>query len=199
MEPSPLIFVGIGAVVAVIAGIFIVATIMANKKVELRARELLVKGVNPVHIFDQLVAEGAATQQAEQIVLKVIENDAVERANGFLDRGLSEIEIVKQLMAKGMDAKTAESAANQAVANQRFRAHPFLFGGLAFVLIVIGVPICFLGLVLRDGNRTGRWVTFPYAGTITSVFGVCLTGTGFGLFYGLWMAQRSIAYEPQEL
>ena len=61
------------------------------------------------------------------------------------------------------------------------KRHPVASVMLGLTLMPLGVAVAFGGLVLRDGNLSGRFVTFPFAGAITIMAGVFLLVIGLAL------------------
>jgi hypothetical protein len=59
--------------------------------------------------------------------------------------------------------------------------HPVASVMLGLPLMPLGVAVAFGGLVLRDGNLSGRFVTFPFAGALTIMAGVFLLVIGLVL------------------
>jgi hypothetical protein len=56
--------------------------------------------------------------------------------------------------------------------------HPVTSVLLGVPMMAFGVGVSFGGLVLRDGNLSGRFVTFPFAGALTIMAGVFLLVIG---------------------
>jgi hypothetical protein len=61
------------------------------------------------------------------------------------------------------------------------RRHPVVSVVLGLVLVPLGAAVTFGGMVLRDGNLSGRFVTFPFAGGFTMMAGVFLLVIGIVL------------------
>jgi hypothetical protein len=59
--------------------------------------------------------------------------------------------------------------------------HPIVSVVLGVPLMALGAGVVFAGLILRDGNTSGRFVTFPFAGGLTIVAGAFLLVIGLVL------------------
>jgi hypothetical protein len=47
--------------------------------------------------------------------------------------------------------------------------------------MVAGCAVLIASLIVRDGNLTGKWVTFPYAGLLTKLVGLFILVMGMTL------------------
>ncbi len=189
MWQTPWPFLGIGLFVGGIALFFVWATVTVERRMAARAGELLAKGTPSEIVARQLVAEGLDEPTAEKVVRAVLMAQALEQSEGLLDAGVPAESAARKLEASGGDGEIAREAAEQAEAHRMVRRHPILWTLAALACFAVGPAAMFLGLVLRDGNRTGRLATFPFAGTLTMILGGAFTAFGIGvaaLLFNAW-------------
>jgi hypothetical protein len=130
---------------------------------------------------EQLVAEGVDPQVAAKGIREASEEAAVTSAAEMLRRGASEKEVQEFLAARGLDAKAAADVVHDLAHPSWVRRHPILSVILGPLVLALGGGVIFAGLVLRDGNRTGRFVTFPFAGGLTISAGTVVILVGLVL------------------
>jgi hypothetical protein len=99
----------------------------------------------------------------------------------MLEAGHSKADILKDLIGRGLDAEKAEDLIGEAALLRWARRWRFLLVPAGLALCVAGAGICVFGLVVRDGNRSGRWVTFPFAGSLTIMVGVAVLVIGISM------------------
>jgi hypothetical protein len=178
MPVASLIALGVAAVAIALVALFVVGGRKADEQVSTRIVAMLRKGASLAEAQQELAAVGYDPKHIAEVLEKMRYRAALADASALLDLGLSEEEAQKQLMGKGMTAEGANEVIGEARLIRWAHRWPVLKAAGGLLLSAVGIAVCFFGLVLRDGNRTGRFVTFPYAGTLTISVGVCLLAFG---------------------
>lgn len=173
MLESPFFYLAIGLGSASILAPFLYAGHTVKKRAMARTLELFSKGSASNDIERQLVAEGCDPQMAATVVRHVSKRIMLAHPLTMLDAGYSQEDILKDLVGRGIDATHAERLIGEAALLHWGRRWRFLLVPAGLIICVLGAGVFLLGLVLREGNRSGKWVTFPFAGALT-----ILTGTG---------------------
>jgi hypothetical protein len=184
-----LLFAGGGAILALIGGLYL-AIARQRKQHAALALELLRQGASQSQAQALLVSRGMDSADAAEAVQAAIRGSAAEAVEAILEKGASEDDAVRKLAASGVDAKVAEDVAGLVAFNRWFRRHPVLYTLVGLVLSLVGIAVCFAGLVLRDGNLSGKFMTFPYAGSITITAGICITAAGCMFLSGHFVGFR---------
>ena len=180
----PYIALAIGLVAAALVGGFVAVGQVLKRRIAARFHELLAKGAASDEILEQLVAEGHDRQLASEVVDKLVSRILVDHPAKLLDEGCSRGDILKDLLGRGMGAAQAEELIDVADTRRWYRRWRYVLAPIGAVLCLVGVAVLLFGLVVRDGNRTGKWVTFPYAGTLTLLAGTGVLVTGMSLVAG---------------
>ncbi|GAC1475915.1 MAG: hypothetical protein NVSMB9_29340 [Isosphaeraceae bacterium] len=178
MQPSPLIPLAIAGVAFTLLALFWAGNLVLSRRASARIAALFGKGASPAEVARQLAAEGFDLKHAAKLVLKTLRRAEVARASALLEAGASEKDAQGGLMATGADAKVAQDLVAEAVLRRWLRRHPILFGVAGLALFTLGVAVIFGGLILRDGNLSGRFVTFPFAGGLTIMAGTFIVVFG---------------------
>ena len=178
MELPQIIAMCVGLGAAAVVALFVLAGRTVKKRTEARIFELFAKGASSTEIVPQLVAEGIDQASATDLVGRVVRSIALAHPTGMLVAGHSKAEILKDLIGRGVDPTIAKENIDEAATLLWFRRWWFLLLPAGLGLVIAGGGLAFLGLVLRDGNQTGKWVTFPFAGGIAMTAGACLAVVG---------------------
>lgn len=178
MLESPLFYAAIGLGAASIVALFLYAGHTLKKRATARAFELFRKGSSSIEIEQQLVAEGCDAQMASNVVQKVVKRIMLAHPLASLEAGQSQEDILKDMVSRGIEATQAERLIGEAALLRWGRRWRFLLVPVGLAVCVVGVCVIFFGLILRDGNRTGKWVTFPFAGGLTILTGTAITILG---------------------
>jgi hypothetical protein len=131
-----------------------------------------------------LVAKRIDPQYAANVVRKTIRRSAFAEAVAMLGEGVAEPEVRADLLKGGIDRETVDDAIGAAALSLTFRRYPILSVVAGLALVAGGVGLGFFGFFLRDGNRTGKFVTFPFAGQTAFVIGCCIAGVGCVILWG---------------
>jgi hypothetical protein len=59
-------------------------------------------------------------------------------------------------------------------------------GAAGLLLFAAGIALIFTGMILRDGNLSGRFVTFPFAGGLTIAVGIAVLSIGAVFLAGVF-------------
>jgi hypothetical protein len=102
----------------------------------------------------------------------------------MLGEGVAEPEVRADLLKGGIDRETVDDAIGAAALSLMFRRYPILSVVAGLALVAGGVGLGFFGFFLRDGNQTGKFVTFPFAGQTAFVIGCCIAGVGCVILWG---------------
>ena len=178
MELPQIIALSVGIIAAAIVGLFAYAGYTVKKRTSARIFVLFAKGASSIEIVPQLVAEGLDQETAEKIVEGVVKKLLLAQPTEMLQAGHSKANILKDLIGRGLDATLAKENIDEAATLLWFRRWWFLLLPAGIALVIAGAGLAFFGMILRDGNRTGKWVTFPFAGGITMTAGACVAVMG---------------------
>ncbi len=184
MEVSPLPFLAVGLSIFALLGLGALYFHRLNSRLMAQTVEWFRKGASPAEVQQMLAAKGIDPPYATNVVRKTIRRSAFAEATVMLDDGVAEAEVRAHLTKAGLDAEAAGEIVGTAALGRRFRQWPILSVVAGVALVLGGVALGFFGLVLRDGNRSGRFVTFPYSGTTAMVAGCCVAGVGCMILRG---------------
>jgi hypothetical protein len=186
VEISPLPFLAVGLLAAAGVAFFVVCGQILKKRMTARAVELLGKGASPAQATQQLAHEGYDSSLSAQVVEKAIHRAEIDHATALLEKGASDDEARNELIATGMAPQKAKDVVSEASFFRWCHRWSIPIGVAGLLLFASGVALIFTGLILRDGNRTGRFVTFPFAGGLTVMVGVGVLSIGCVLLAGVF-------------
>jgi hypothetical protein len=186
VEISPLPFLAVGLLAAAGVAFFVVVGQILKKRMTARAVELLGKGASPAEATQQLIYERFDASLSAQIVEKAIHRAEIDHATALLDKGASDDDARNELIASGMAPQKAKDVVSEASFFRWCHRWSIPLGGAGLFLVASGVALIFTGLILRDGNRTGRFVTFPFAGGLTIMVGVAVLSIGGVILAGVF-------------
>ena len=178
MENPQIIALSVALVAAAIVGFFAYAGRTLKKRTTTRIFELLAKGASSTDIVPQLISEGLDQESAVNIVERVVKKILLVHPTEMLQAGHSKADILKDLIGQGLNETLAMENIDEAATLLWFRRWWFLLLPTGIALVIAGAGVAFFGMILRDGNRTGKWVTFPFAGGITMTAGACVAVIG---------------------
>jgi hypothetical protein len=159
-----------------------------------RADELLRQGASGDQAIELLAAEGVDREAATNAVQRAIEESILDAAASIIANGGTEAEAAEQLTSHGAEATAAADYARELAHPPFARRYPHVCVGLGVPLFLLGLGVLFASLVIRDGNLTGRFVTFPFAGALTKIVGMVILGLGGGLTILPFMRPRSYVF-----
>jgi hypothetical protein len=171
MQTPQLIALGVAAIAAAILALFWWVNRTVANRAEIRIGELFSKGAMPEQVVGQLAAEGFDAEHAQRLVLSAVKRSAAVRALEVLGKGATELEVREELESNGLSAELAEEVVGEVMLREKLRRRPLVYGALGLLGVVVGVGVIFAGFVLRAGNQTGRFPTFPFAGGLTMLVG----------------------------
>jgi hypothetical protein len=199
MDWLPIAFVAGGGTVLALIAALIFAVRRADKRLADRAVELLQQNSDPPQVLTQLTAEGVDQKQATSVLRRVVRRLSHEAiiasVNEMLDKGIPESEVREQVTAKGLKAETAANLVEELAHPRWLRRHPVASVANRVPVMLAGCAVLIASLIVRDGNLTGKWVTFPYAGLLTKLVGVLILAMGGGLTILPFMKPDFIALE----
>jgi hypothetical protein len=172
VPPTFWIALGVAGIALILLGFLAVAGSAAAKQDFARVSVLFAKGASPENAAEQLVAEGTDPAQAAKMVTAALRRFTAARIGAMLDEGMSAKDVEKVIVGEGIDEESTRDLIGHTMLTRRFRRRPLVSAMGGLILAIIGVAVMLVGLVLRDGNRTGRFVTFPFAGTLTIGLGM---------------------------
>src|SRR5438105_8941154 len=182
MEWLPYAFVGGGLTVLGLITWFVVAVRRADRRVAERVRTILEQGESPQQALDQLIADRVDPKQATSAVNRMVRRMGKESLIALtmeaLNQGTPEAEICERLTAKGLRPDTAANLVEELAHPPFVRRHPILSVSLGVPIMIGGCAVIIGSLIVRDGNLTGKWVTFPYAGLVTKLVGIFILTIG---------------------
>jgi hypothetical protein len=181
---SPLPFLAVGLGIFALLGLGALYFRRLNRRLSAQVIGWMKEGASPAEAQGRLAAGGIDAEYAANLVRKTIHRAAFDEANLLFDEGASEEEVVNHLVKGGFDPEAASDVVGAASFNRALRRRPLLSVAAGLTLLILGLAVGFFGLVLRDGNRTGRFVTFPFAGLITITAGICIAGVGCSILWG---------------
>jgi hypothetical protein len=184
MEVSPLPFLAVGLGILGVLGLGALYFHRLNGRLSAQAVEWFRKGASPAEVQQMLAAKGIDAQYAANLVQKTIRRSAFAEAAVMLHEGTAEADIRAHLIKAGLDAEAAGEIVGAAALSRMFRRWPILSVVAGLALVGGGFALGLFGLVLRDGNGSGKFVTFPYAGTTAMVSGCCVAGVGCIILWG---------------
>lgn len=187
MQVSPLPFLAVGLGILGLLGLGALYYRRLNARLGVEILAWLRKGATLAEAQATLAARGIDAEYAADLVGKTIRRAAFVEAAAMLGEGATDAEVRDHLVKSGLDREAADEVVGAAVFRQTLRRWPLLSVMAGLTLALGGVALAFFGLILRDGNRTGRWVTFPYAGGTAMVAGVCVAGIGCTILYGRFL------------
>lgn len=163
MDLLPLLLIGGGATIFGLLGWLFVAIQRAKKQTLARAEQLLRLGATPKQAQQQLADEGHDLEDAAEMVRKAVAKSLRDAAAAAVARSGSE--------TPSLDARRLPWG----------RRHPVLCFFLGVPLVFLGCGVLIASLIVRDGNLTGKFVTFPFAGAVTRMLGIFIFVIGLTL------------------
>ena len=174
-----------GGTVLGLVGFLYWATSRADKRFVEQAIESIRSGATTQDTVARLIRDGLDARHADAVVQAAlrewIERSMIAKAAEMLNAGSSESEAIAQLNAQGVEVDAAASIVSDIVRVPWCKRHPIVSVLLGAPILIVGAGLLFASLVLRDGNLTGKFVTFPFAGLVTKLIGVLVTVTGLFL------------------
>jgi hypothetical protein len=178
MEYLPLILVSVAVLILGGVGAVYMQHERVKRRVVGRAKELLRGGVTSEETTQQLLGEGLTAEQAAAVVALAQRRLLVDEAVEWFLAGKTEDEVLPALEAKGLDQDTALQITGTASFTAFCRRHPWLTPVLGVTFVLVGLAVMGGGIFLWMGNRSGKFVTFPFAGQLVMIVGLMLFAFG---------------------
>jgi hypothetical protein len=185
MELLPILFVLGGVTVLGLITALVVAVRKADRRIADHVRNILQRGSTTQQALNQLAAEGVDPKQAINVVKRLVrtmQKEAwINQTLEMLNAGTPEEQIREALAAKGLKSETAEALVQELGHPPWIQRHPIASAAIGIPIMIAGCAVLVASLIVRDGNLTGKWVTFPYAGLVTKLVGVFIFVIGLVL------------------
>ncbi len=178
MEYLPFILGGVGILILGLVGVVYLQNERLKQRLVGQAIELLRQGGSPEGAQLQLNAPDLSAEQAVQVIRLAQHKLRIEEADQKLQQGATEDQVRNDFISRGVGAEAADEALGAAAFHRFCRERPGLSMGLGIVLPLVGLGLMVAGLLLWLGNKSGRFVPFPFSGHI--VLGIGLMVTYFG-------------------
>lgn len=135
-------------------------------------------GVTYLHLISKKLEAPQATKIIELAQQRIYVVDALE----LLNQGKPQDEVKAMLTAQGAKTEPADEAIVSAVFHKFCQDKPIISMLLGIVLPLVGLAVMAGGLFLWFGNKTGQFVTFPYAGHFVIAIGFVILACGGSFF-----------------
>lgn len=182
MEYLPLYLGGFGILVLGLLGFAWLQNERLKKKLISEASEMLRGGSSMGATHQHLMSQKLEAQQAAKIIELAQQRIFVADALELLNQGKTEDEIKVMLTAQGAKPGSVDEAIGYACFHKFCQDKPIISMLLGIVLPLIGLAVMAGGLVLWYGNKTGLFVTFPYAGHFVIGIGFVILACGGSFF-----------------
>jgi len=185
MQLLPILFVLGGLLVLGLITALVVAVRKADRRIADHVRDILQRGSTPQQALNQLAAEGVDPKQETGVVkrlVRLMQQEAwINQASQLLNAGTPEEQICEQLTGLGLKPETAAALVQELAHPPWIQRHPIASAAIGVPIMIAGCAVLVASLIVRDGNLTGKWVTFPYAGLVTKLVGVFIFVIGLVL------------------
>jgi hypothetical protein len=172
----PYAFVGGGLLLLGLITTLVVAVCKTDRRIADHVRDILQRGADPQQAVNQLAAEGVDPKKAVSVVnrlLRLMQKESwINQTVTMLNAGTPEEQIRESLTTKGLNAETAASLVQELAHPPWIQRHPIVTVSIGVPIMIVGCAVMVASLIVRDGNLTGKWVTFPYAGLVTKIVGL---------------------------
>jgi hypothetical protein len=188
-----------GVSILALIGLFFWLVHRMENRIAARADELLRQGASPEQAVELLAAEGDDREAAAKGVRRAVEESILDAAADVIANGGTEAEAAELLTSHGASPTAAADHARDLAYPPWSRRYPVLCIVLGVPLFLLGLATVIASLVIRDGNLTGRFVTFPFAGALTKMVGTFILLLGGTLAALPFFRPRSCVFpsEPQ--
>lgn len=178
MDALPFILGGVGFLILTVIGVVYYLNERFKKSLIRLAVEQLQQHATPTQILPQLKNQGLDDGQAGKILALAQRRLQVQEALQWLQQGKTEDEAKAQLLSTGMQPDQADDVLGSALFHHFCLKRPVLSMLLGIILPLLGLACITGGLFLWIGNKSGRFVTFPYAGQLVIGVGVTMFAMG---------------------
>ncbi|HQR05934.1 MAG TPA: hypothetical protein PLN21_03875 [Gemmatales bacterium] len=182
MEYLPLYLGGFGILVLGLIGFVWLQNERLKKKLISEAREMLRGGSSLEVTHQNLMSQKLEAAQAAKIIELAQQRIFVADALALLNQGKTQDEVKTVLTAQGAKPEPADEAISTAVFHKFCQDNPVISMLLGIVLPLVGLAVMAGGLFLWFGNKSGRFVTFPYAGHFVIAIGFVILACGGSFF-----------------
>jgi cytochrome c-type biogenesis protein CcmH/NrfF len=182
MEMLPYYLGGFGALVLLAIGAIYYQSVRTRKRLMLQIRDKLQHGAAAEQVEAELVESHGDAAVAAKLIAEALRRIKIEDAASRMEQGTTAEELRQELVSRGMEAEKAEEVVGAASFLRFCRQHPVVSMGLGVVLPLLGAVLVIGGILLWLGNKSGRFVTFPFSGHITIGLGLTILGLGCGFF-----------------
>ena len=178
MDYLPLYLGGFGILVLGLVGFAWYQNERLKKKFIEQARQAIADGEAASYVENQLTGQGLERAQAARIIELAQKRVHVLTALELLQQGMSEEVVKERLLERGIHGELADEIIGSAQFTKFCVERPVTASTLGIVLPLLGIALIAAGLFLWYGNKSGLFVTFPYAGHFVIVIGVTLFAGG---------------------
>ncbi|MFT3878623.1 MAG: hypothetical protein QM703_03065 [Gemmatales bacterium] len=182
MEYLPIYLGGFGILVLGLIGFAWLQNERLKKKLISEAREMLRGGTSKEITHQYLMSQNLEAPQAGKIIELAQQRSFVADALELLNQGKTHDEIKTVLKAQGAKPEPTDEAIGSAVFHKFCQDKPIISMLLGIVLPLVGLAVMAGGLFLWFGNKSGRFVTFPYAGHFVIAIGFVILACGGSFF-----------------
>lgn len=182
MEYLPFYLGGFGILVLGLIGFAWLQNERLKKKLISEAGEMLRDGTSKQTTHQHLMSQKLEAPQADKIIELAQQRIFVASALELLNQGKTHDEIKAVLTAQGAKAEPADEAIGSAAFHKFCQDKPIISMLLGIVLPLVGLAVMAGGLFLWFGNKSGRFVTFPYAGHFVIAIGFVILACGGSFF-----------------
>jgi hypothetical protein len=176
MDWLPIAFTAGGLLVLGLITALVVAVRKADRRIADHVRDILQRGSTPQQALNQLAAEGVDPKQATSVVKRLVrtmqKETWINQTLEMLHAGMPEEQIREALAAKGLKSEKAADLVQELAHPPWVQRHPIISAAIGVPIMIAGCAVLVASLIIRDGNLTGKWVTFPYAGLVTKLVGL---------------------------
>ena len=180
MHYLPFVSLGVGLMAGTGAAFFLACGHIVTRRMTTRAGELRRKGASAAVISRHLVAEGYDPEHSAKVAATVIHRAEIEIAAALLVEGHSQGETEERLMAAGMEPQKARDLVGEADLLRWCRRWRVLVAPVGLGLVALGMIVCAVGLVLRDGPGWSAMISKE----LTTFVGAAILSLGLVLLAG---------------
>jgi hypothetical protein len=190
MELLPFYLGGFGILVLSLVGFVWYQNEWLKKKLINSAHESLKSGSTDENVVAELLDQGIERPDAIKLVELAQQKIMISQSLEKLEQGKTDDEVQAQLQSTGLSEEQSLEILGKAQFALFCARRPIASLTLGIVMPVAGLALILGGIFLWYGNRSGLFVTFPYAGHLVIGIGVVLVAIGWKLMV-ITMSNRS--------
>lgn len=187
MEMLPFYLGGFGLLVLSVLGLAYYQNERLKKKLVDKVFLQLREKLSLPDILQHLQRAGLQDAQALKIVEFAQQRIHIKEALNLLTQGITVEEARSHLIGTGLQTLLVDEVIDVAVFRKFCVDRPVIRMMLGIVLPLVGLAVMVIGLLLWLGNKSGGFVTFPFAGQLVMGIGVVI------LTFGLRFLMRSLS------